>query len=57
MAIAERDFDTEKEEFYPVVVAGGEHVKGIVPTTDWMEGERVPCRASLCTFEILINQE
>lgn len=42
--IAKRDFDTETEEFYPIVTA--QIVYGMVTT--WLPGEEVPCRNSLC---------
>lgn len=48
-AIALEDFDIEtvkKEDgFYPLAVAGDD-VRG--QSEDWMDGERIPCRASLC---------
>lgn len=43
-AKAVRDFDTEKEEFYPVVTC--EYVGGCV--NDWIPGEQIPCRKCLC---------
>lgn len=50
--IAERDFDTETEEFYPVVTA--EAVEG--RNTDWMPGESIPCRNTFCKIEKVIQQ-
>lgn len=50
--IAERDFDTETEEFYPVVTA--ELVEGI--STDWEPGESIPCRGSFCEIEKVMPQ-
>ena len=44
-AIAIKDFDTEKEEFYPVAVAQ-DQVCGM--SDAWVEGEEIPCRRSLC---------
>lgn len=44
--VAKRDFDTETEEFYPIVAA--QIVYGMVTT--WLPGEEVPCRNSLCTI-------
>lgn len=44
--VAKRDFDTETEEFYPIVAA--QIVHGMVTT--WLPGEEVPCRNSLCTI-------
>lgn len=49
-AAALRDFDTDTEEFYPVAVAEG-LVEGIV--TDWEEGEKIPCRNTLCEGELI----
>lgn len=51
-AVATEDFDSEKAEFYPLAVAEGNgHVSG--HTTDWEEGERIPCRNSICTISIV----
>lgn len=44
--VAKRDFDTETEEFYPIVAA--QIVFGMVTT--WLPGEEVPCRNTLCTL-------
>jgi hypothetical protein len=49
-ASAMRDFDTEKEEFYPVRVAQNKTVKGM--NTDWEVGEEIPYRNTLCKIEI-----
>lgn len=46
--IAMQDFDTEKDEFYPVAVAQKKMVKGMVNA--WEEGQRVPCRNCLCSI-------
>ena len=48
-AIAGDDFDTEKNEFYPVIAA--QTVHGLV--NDWFAGDHVPCRKSLAKIEIL----
>ncbi len=48
-AIAERNFDTEQETFYPVKTTV--HVEGVV--NEWVSGESIPCRGSLCTFKII----
>lgn len=52
-AIAERDFDTETETFYPVSTT--KFVDGMV--NDWDVGESIPCRGSFCTFEIIRTPE
>ena len=46
--IAKRDFDTDDEEFFPIALAQEEVVVGI--SNDWIEGETVPCRNTLCTI-------
>lgn len=48
--IAEKDFDTETTEFYPIVVAEG-CVGGM--NKDWEKGERIPCRNTLTTISIV----
>ena len=45
--IAMRDFDTETTEFYPIATL--EYVEGMA--TDWLPGEEVPCRNTLCTIQ------
>lgn len=49
MGIALRDFDTKKEEFYPIAVAQRESVQGL--NTEWIKGEEIPCRNILCKIE------
>lgn len=54
-AIATRDFSTD-EEWYPIVVAPDEYVKGLAHSrtslgfAGWQEGDEIPCRASLVSF-------
>jgi hypothetical protein len=48
-AVAERDFDTEEESFFPVKTAS--LVEG--KANDWEPGESIPCRSSFCTFEVI----
>lgn len=48
-----KDFDSEKEEFYPVVLALDNFVVGL--TKEWVAGDIIPCRASLCTIKPLFN--
>ena len=45
MAKATEDFDTDKKEFYPIVTL--EVVYGAA--NNWVMGEKIPCRASLCS--------
>lgn len=52
--IAERDFDTDEETFYPVITA--EAVDGVKTKDKWLPGESIPCRNSLCTIERIIGQ-
>ena len=49
--IARDDFDTEVDEFYPIVA--GDFVCGMA--SDWEEGEEIPCRNSLCNIEEVPN--
>ena len=49
-AVATADFDTEKDEWYPVATA--EVVKGKSTMMEWVPGESIPCRNSLCTVEV-----
>jgi len=44
-AMAIKDFDTQKEEFYPLALVTP-RVKGM--NNDWVTGEEIPCRNSLC---------
>nr|DAO11529.1 MAG TPA: hypothetical protein [Caudoviricetes sp.] len=44
--IAEKDFDAETTEFYPIITL--EYVRGMA--NEWFEGERIPCRKSLCVI-------
>ncbi len=48
-AIATKDFDTETETFYPVATTT--YVEGL--NTDWVVGESIPCRGSLCTVTVI----
>ena len=50
VGIAEKDFDSNTTEFYPICVAE-EEILGL--SNYWQKGDRVPCRASLCTIEII----
>ena len=55
IAIATKAFDSEVEEFYPLVLAQQEPVEGI--TQDWLPGESIPCRKGLCTLKVLPDTE
>ena len=50
--LSELDFDTDKEEFYPVTVAKGSLVKGLSLFQYWGQGSEIPCRKSLCTLTL-----
>ena len=48
--IAMRDFDTEKETFYPIAVAE----KTVVGMSNfWTSGDEIPCRNSLCEIGLI----
>lgn len=47
--IADRNFDTEQEEFYPISLAA-EEVEG--EGTVWVAGDKIPCRNTLCTITV-----
>ena len=44
-AIADKDFDSIMEEFYPVSLVSNE-VNGL--STSWVKSESIPCKAKLC---------
>lgn len=48
--IATGDFDTETEEWYPIKLAE-KRVNGLRAV--WFKGDSMPCRACLCSIEIL----
>lgn len=50
-AKAIKDFNTEEEEFYPIVSAEQRNIGGL--NTEWVTGEKIPCRNSLCSIEII----
>ena len=52
-AVATQAFDTDEEEFYPIVLAPDQYVKGMAD--DWVSGEKISCRKSLVTL-ILIEE-
>jgi len=48
-AIAEKDFDTEKDEWYPIIL-DDDMVDGL--NTDWVKGEHIPARRGLCSVSL-----
>jgi len=48
--VAEEDFDTEKDEWYPLNLAQ-ESSEGL--TTSWVKGESMPARRGLCEVEVI----
>ena len=53
VGIAEKDFDTDKTEFYPIALAQEKIVDGVA--NYWGEGSSIPCRNGLCEIEIKDN--
>ncbi len=52
IGIAKRDFDTETTEFYPIALAQHRPVRAMsIMNDDWIEGDDIPCRKSLCQIE------
>jgi len=49
IGIATEDFNTEKEEWYPIDLHQ-ETVHGMARS--WFKGDSMPCRASLCKVKI-----
>ena len=49
--MATREFDSKKEEFYPIVVAQLAPVYGI--TDKWKTGEEIPCKKDLCKIKLV----
>ena len=50
LAVAEKTFNTKKEEFYPLKVAK-KKVSGL--NIDWYAGESIPCRGDFCKIAII----
>jgi len=50
IGIAEKDFDTDETEFYPIVLAQEKTIEG--SNGYWGEGSSIPCRNSLCEIKI-----
>jgi len=49
--IATKDFDTVKDEWYPIALAEGT-VDGISTIAKWEAGDDMPARNGLCTVEV-----
>ena len=47
--IAYEDFDTTKEEFYPIKVAQIKAIQGA--NTEWNVLDKIPCRGKFCKIE------
>lgn len=47
--IAKEDFDTEIDEFYPIILSS-DYVGGI--SENWEAGDVIPCRRSLCQVHV-----
>ena len=47
---ANRDFDTEKDEWYPIILID-DIVWGL--NTSWKKGEEIPCRRNLSKLKVL----
>lgn len=52
--IATKDFDTVKDEWYPLASAEKRSIDGL--NTQWFEGEDVPARRGLCKIEVVTNK-
>ncbi|HAO61577.1 MAG TPA: hypothetical protein DCQ90_06575 [Erysipelotrichaceae bacterium] len=54
IAVASQDFDSEKDEWYPLVVET-EIVFG--ESKDWYKGEKIPSRRGMCEVTPVIEPE
>jgi len=52
-AIALKDFDSEKYEWYPVALAEEKTIVGMNRDNRWIVGDEMPCRRGLCTIEVI----
>ncbi len=50
---AARDFDTEKEEFYPIIAR--EYVSGMA--NEWFDGDEIPCRKGLAKISVMNKEQ
>ena len=49
LGIAIRDFDTDTETFYPIALAENKVISAMsIMNDDWVKGDEIPCRNSLC---------
>ena len=51
--IAAKNFDTIKDEWYPILLHQEDDVNGL--NTDWEKGEEMPARKGLCKIKIVKN--
>jgi hypothetical protein len=51
LGIAREDFDTDKEEWYPINVAGGNKANGV--SEFWNAGDEIPCRKDFTKVEVI----
>ena len=54
IGVAIRDFNTEKEEFYPIAL-DQEVLHGL--SRNWLKGDEVPCRNTLCKLKTIELEE
>jgi hypothetical protein len=54
-AIADKDFDTEKDEWYPVII-DNTPVNGVFTETRWEDGAPIPCRKMYCSKVAVRNE-
>ena len=52
-AIALEDFDTDNDEWYPLIVGKGEYVKGL--NTFWEEGDDIPSKRGIAVIEEIVS--
>ena len=52
-AIAREDFDPSIADWYPLILAHKQEVSGRVRV--WVEGDKLPCRASLCSIKLIFD--
>jgi hypothetical protein len=49
IAIADQDFDSETENFYPLSLAQEKRIYGL--NRSWIKGDIITCRRTLCVIE------
>ena len=52
--IAAKDFDTEVDEFYPILL-DQPYLSGMA--NDWEQGEEVPCRRGISEVEVIVHKD